>query len=497
MGTRPAKNGFLVAIIGSILIVGVFIAAIFSSQVAEADRYTIIVLVLVFSLAIFSALINRYFGKSLGRAMRASRSRAGDASALAEPELASVKRRSAPSQPFAYQVFDMNSTPDLSPAADALLKRAHKHYRSYVVNLAVGALLLWVSLSVVSLVSALLHSDLSISFDLLCGSMVALLAAFFIANPRRYPTSWTILIWGALNLLLLAPIIYVVIRSGVQIFMGRTEAGLVFLFILAGGVLAVYGMLFSILAYALRRQMAANKPLQLLALWVFNSANNLVSTLSGIGVTWQFLGTVQYLRGGDFTVDMGSLMRQKAADLVADTPEKLERGLQAFKYAPSWSGVYARNTLLCGDAVWKPAVHALLRNANAVAMSLFGFSESNQGCLYELGLLLDAFPIHRVLFLIDESTDLDFLLATLSKNWDNMTVDSPNRAERTAPVRIYRMSTRFDRPLEGYLLNRQGRHLIPGQTPSLEALGALSATQSTTARETECMLKLILEGVAR
>jgi len=391
----------------------------------------------------------------------------------------------------------MNSTPGLSPAADALLNRAYKHYRSYVANLVVGALFLWVSLSIVALVGGLLHSDLPISANLLCGSVIGLLVAFLVANPRRYPTSWTILIWAALNLLLLAPIVYVAIRSGVKAFIGQIEAGPVFLFVLAGGALIAYGVLFSILASTLRRQVAANKPLQLLALWVFNSANNLIATLSGIGLIWQFLGTIQYLRGGDFTVDMGSLASQKKDDLVADTPEKLERGLQAFRYTPNWSGYYARNTLLCGDAVWKPAVHTLLRKADVVAMSLFGFSESNQGCLYELGLLLDTFPINRVLFLIDETTDLDFLLATLRQNWDNMAVDSPNHAETAAPIRIYRLRTRFDRPLEGYIADPQGRQLIPGQTPSRTALGALSATQSTTAREVDCMIKLILEGVAR
>lgn len=122
---------------------------------------------------------------------------------------------------------------------------------------------------------------------------------------------------------------------------------------------------------------------------------------------------MQFLRGGSLTMDMGDLVRKEKADLVVDTPEELERSLRAFRYAPNWLGMYAENTLLCGDAVWKSAVHSLLGHADVVVMNLFGFSESNQGCLYELGVLFDTFPIKRMLFLIDDTTDPDFLRETL------------------------------------------------------------------------------------
>jgi hypothetical protein len=320
-----------------------------------------------------------------------------------------------------------------------------------------------------------------------------LLLAFLIANPRRYPTSWTIIIWGALNLIFIAGIAFIAIQSVLQLWTGQGK-----LFIVLGlsiGVLLAYGVLFFIMGYTLRQQVAANKPLQLLALWVFDSGNNLVSILSGIGLIWRFLGTIQFLRGGEFTVDMEALVKKRKADLIVDTPEKLERELRSFQHAPGWSGSYAANTLLCGDAVWKSAVHALLQDADAVAMSLFGFSQSNQGCLYELGMLLDLFPIQRVLFLADDTTDLDFLLKTLRQNWEHMATDSPNHAASAAPIRIYRLSTRFDRPLEGAILSNRAGASAAGELSSLKALGTLSAVQSGTAREMDCMLRLILEGV--
>lgn len=481
-----------IAITLMIATVAVFLLGLFSPQVSESDRFAGLATLLTFGLVIGIALLNRRFGKSLGRAMRASASK-GRGASVSMTEAEEARQRSAPSQPFAYQVFDLNSTPALSPAADALLKRAHKYYRGYVFNLCMGALFLWASFFVISAGAGLLRVQLPVSSDILCSSALPLLLAFVIANPRRYPTSWTIIIWGALNLIFLAGIVFIVLHSGLQLIMGQGK--LFFVLGLSIGILFIYGVLFFIMGYTLRRQVAGNKPLQLLALWVFNSGNNLISILSGIGLIWRFLGTIQFLRGGEFTVDLEALMKKKEIDLLADTPEKLERELRSFQYAPGWSGSYATNTLLCGDATWKSAVHTLLRNADAVAMSLFEFSKSNQGCLYELGLLLDSFPIHRILFLADDTTDLEFLLETLRQSWDHMAVDSPNHTGTATPIRIYRLSTRFDRPLEGAILSQQAGALASGEPSPLKSLGLLSSVQSGATREMDCMLRLILEGV--
>jgi hypothetical protein len=73
-------------------------------------------------------------------------------------------------------------------------------------------------------------------------------------------------------------------------------------------------------------------------------------------------------------------------------------------------------------------------------MNLCGFSKTNQGCLYELGLLVDRFPTRRILFLADDTTDMDFLLDTLKHQWDTMPATSPNYIDTPAPMRIYRLS---------------------------------------------------------
>ncbi len=496
MDPKPAgKRETVGAILITILLVGGFVLLSFAPGVPAATRCILVGVALALGGLISWAVLDNYFKKSLGRAMRASPPKAGAVPEPAEPESSKAKRRSAPARPFAYQLFDLNSSPDLSAAGGVLLQRGHRYYQRYVLNLCLGAVFLWATCALLSLVSGLVNSQVSISADLLCALSIGLLLAFLVANPRRYPTSWTVIVWGALTALFALLILYMAVASAVLVFTEGSRFGPVLVISLGAGILAIYGLLFLFLSAGLRREVAANKPAHLLVLWVFNSANNLISTLSGIGLIWQFLGTWQFLRGGGLTVEMGDLVTKRRGDWVVDTPARLTRALRAFRRVPGWSGAYARNTLLCGDAVWKSAVDALLQDADAVAMSLFGFSKSNQGCLYELGLLLDTFPVSRVLFLVDQSTDLDFLLDTLRENWNHMAADSPNHTATGASVRIYRVSTRFDRPLEQAVLNGQVNPQVPGQPALVQAFSGLSAIQAQTAREVDCMVKLILESV--
>lgn len=188
-----------------------------------------------------------------------------------------------------------------------------------------------------------------------------------------------------------------------------------------------------------RREVAVHQPLRFLALWVFSFSGNLATIMNSAGLISQFLGSTQYLRGGGFTVGLRSILSKKESGL-AGTPEQLKAALRAFRYTPTWSGRYKVTSVLCGDAVWKLTLHTLLRETDVVVMSLMGFSPSNHGCRYELGLLVDRISMQRVLFRIDPTTDLDFLIDTLRQTWEAMVVDSPNHTEPTGPIRIFRLT---------------------------------------------------------
>jgi hypothetical protein len=70
-------------------------------------------------------------------------------------------------------------------------------------------------------------------------------------------------------------------------------------------------------------------------------------------------------------------------------------------------------------------------------MDLRSFSRTNQGCVYELGELLAAVPLDRVVFVVDASTDRPFLEATLQDLWQRIPAGSPNRALPAPRARLF------------------------------------------------------------
>ncbi|HEX6033725.1 MAG TPA: hypothetical protein VFY83_04790 [Anaerolineales bacterium] len=101
-----------------------------------------------------------------------------------------------------------------------------------------------------------------------------------------------------------------------------------------------------------------------------------------------------------------------------------------------------------------------------------------------------------MLFLVDNTTDLDFLLVTLRENWDNMAADSPNQTQASSPVRIYRLSKHIDRPMDVASFAKASGLSTPGEHPLLRTARLLSVTQSALSREANSMRKRILHWLA-
>jgi hypothetical protein len=484
---KRAKNAMLVwGIILGFLVVSELSGILFGDGSASQRLLNFLSFIAI-SLAVSLFVLNDYFRKSLGRAMRSSPSRESVTAPLEEPE--NDPPRSPPVQPFAYQVFDKDSDIEIGPDAATLLQRGYRHYRMNIYSLIAGALYLLVAFSIGSVLQSLLDGN-AISITLCCGIVFGFPISLLVANPRYNPSSFTTWVWRGWNIILFVSIAFTALSSVLEIF--RLGIGALLLSNLATGVLAGYGILMTVAVMILRRDMAAQKPLRFLALWVFNFSGNLATILSTTGLIWQFLGSTQYLRGGGFTVDIRSVLSKRDTGLV-DTPKELKAALQEFHYTPIWSGRYKVNSVLCGDAVWKLALHTLLRETDVVVMSLMGFTPTNQGCRYELSLLVDRLSMQRVLFLVDPTTDLDFLIDTLRQSWEMMAVDSPNQAGTTGPIRIFRITMWTSVPvLEGM------DSMMADRSTELEPtfrVADLTNPKKWGPRELDNMLRLILQGV--
>jgi len=58
---------------------------------------------------------------------------------------------------------------------------------------------------------------------------------------------------------------------------------------------------------------------------------------------------------------------------------------------------------------------------------LRGFSQNNTGCIFEINELFNLVPLQRVVFVIDESTDQQFMRDTMQMAWRQIREHSPNR----------------------------------------------------------------------
>jgi hypothetical protein len=103
---------------------------------------------------------------------------------------------------------------------------------------------------------------------------------------------------------------------------------------------------------------------------------------------------------------------------------------------PDPDGRYRVTEFFCHDDTWQATLRRLVAVSDAVLMDLRSFSPSNQGCVYELGRLLDAIDLRRVVFVTDQTTDRPFLEATLKALWSSLAKESPNRSAAEPAARF-------------------------------------------------------------
>lgn len=77
-----------------------------------------------------------------------------------------------------------------------------------------------------------------------------------------------------------------------------------------------------------------------------------------------------------------------------------------------------------------------MAQSDLVAMDLRAFTPERKGCIFELGALIDEVPLHRVVLLIDQTTDEPLVRRTLADLWPKMNAQSPNAHGGIARVRM-------------------------------------------------------------
>jgi hypothetical protein len=172
---------------------------------------------------------------------------------------------------------------------------------------------------------------------------------------------------------------------------------------------------------------------------------------------WPYAGSISMIAGPDLittTIEpdeflefvSGRLGRQFVRDR-----EDLERRVEITDTGPDPDGRYRINEFFCHNDTWQITMERLAAKSDAVLMDLRSFSPANQGCIFELGRLVNSVDLNRVVFLVDNTTDQEFLESTLQRLWEDMNGVSPNQSAGTPVARLFRIERQSEIELKALL----------------------------------------------
>src|SRR5438874_4336293 len=186
-----------------------------------------------------------------------------------------------------------------------------------------------------------------------------------------------------------------------------------------------------------------SSPKRLLLLRVFALGKRSGPLFDGVRKVWLRGGPIAMIAGPDLVTSavephefLDFLSGKLGRTFVSDEAD-LNRRAAAMDSRPDPDGRYRVTEFFCRADSWQPTMRRLVMASDAVLMDLRSFSAFNQGCVYELGRLLDTIDLRRVLFVTDNRTDHAFLEATLQLQWSQLAADSPNRSAAEPAVRLF------------------------------------------------------------
>lgn len=185
---------------------------------------------------------------------------------------------------------------------------------------------------------------------------------------------------------------------------------------------------------------------------------------------WQYAGSIAMIAGPDLVTstvephEFLEFVRGHLSRRFVSGAQDLERRIAVADGTPDPDGRYRVKEFFCYNDTWQMTMERLAATSDAVLMDLRSFSPVNQGCIFELGRLLDGMDLGRVVFLIDDTTDLGFLETMLQRLWQNLSADSPNQAATEPRARLFPIMAQSERELAALL------HLLLGAVPAAAAI---------------------------
>lgn len=152
---------------------------------------------------------------------------------------------------------------------------------------------------------------------------------------------------------------------------------------------------------------------RLLLLRTFGARRRSTRLLRDLTRQWRWVGSVELIIAPDLATE--ALSPDELVDFISfRLPRRfvrdesmIGRRLESLDLRPDRDGRYRVNELMCHDDTWRPTVEALMSNVDVILLDLRGFGPHNAGVVDELERLAALVPLHKVVALVDETTDIN------------------------------------------------------------------------------------------
>jgi hypothetical protein len=214
---------------------------------------------------------------------------------------------------------------------------------------------------------------------------------------------------------------------------------------------ALYKLVTTLLLAGLSNRETADDAPMLLSLRVFALGRRSERFFDNFSRLWRYTGSISMIAGPDLVASAiepheflefvsGRLSRRFVKDR-----QDLDRRVDSMDREADPDGRYRVAEFFCHDDTWRMTMQCLADESDAILMDLRSFSEHNRGCLYELEQLIDRVDLSRVVFLVDETTDMSFLGQWIDRLWAQMATDSPNRQTTQPAIQFFHLQSQSAR----------------------------------------------------
>lgn len=206
---------------------------------------------------------------------------------------------------------------------------------------------------------------------------------------------------------------------------------------------AVYCIVLAAARSRVRRQDPSLAPRGLTFLRVFALGPKSNALFNALAKHWRRVGSMQLITGPDLAQSTAQphqlldfVTGRLASHFIGDA-RTLETRLALLDRAPDRDGWYRVNNFFCRADAWQAVLARLVQQGDVVLMDLRSFSAHNAGCVHELRHLVEFVPLARCVFIVDRTTDIDYLRSVLHEAWAGLGATSPNRQATAESVELH------------------------------------------------------------